>query len=141
MSLNPINPIPNNKMKKAINVALQDVWPILMKKSSVRLSRDMQAISEASSNYVKSPYYCVFGAFLFNIKRILKQRNDYEARIAKKDHVLTDHAFCRILELICGVDVIEEKNKAISALNASSEYYPFSINGQIVTIKKDIAGE
>ena len=60
-----------------------------------------------------------YGVMVCNIKDMLKLMGE-GAKHDHRKHKMTDHAFCRVLELIHGLDIDDLKDRAISDLDESS---------------------
>jgi hypothetical protein len=82
-------------------------------------------------------YQGYFDSVIHNLKDIGDKKPNSRARVSRRDHVMRDHAFCRVLELIEGLDILHLKDKAVDALENSEEYEPiYSNDGFIVSIKE-----
>jgi len=72
---------------------------------------------------------------IYNIKKIINSRpQQARKRINRRDHQLTDHAFCRVLELIIGHDMISLKDKAMSEIQNQDKYSPLIKDGLVITL-------
>lgn len=125
---------------KPVDDFIQTVnWNVVISDISYALNEKIKKlIQKKQSSPRKAQAY--FDTAIFNLKNIAKERVDYKHRHSRKDHTLTDHAFCRILELVENIDIMNMKDLALNSLLNSDEFQPIYGKGnQIITIEKKVS--
>lgn len=125
------NPYPHNKeISKFLNTI---DWTQAYKQSvGPKINKIIALRSKSPKKYQK-----YFDSVIYNLKIIGNNSPYSHIRINRRDHIMSDHAFCRVLELVEEVDMIDLKNKALKALE-ESDYKPVYGDGNriIATIVK-----
>lgn len=86
-------------------------------------------------------YQGYYDGVVYNLKIIADTKPNSRKRVSRRDHILRDHAFCRVLELVENLDIISLKEKALIALKKSKDFEPvYSNDGFIVSIREKSDG-
>lgn len=122
---------------KPVDDFIQTVnWSVVINDNSYALNEKIKKLIQKKrvSPREAQPY---FDTAIFNLKNIAKKKVDYIPRQSRTDHTLTDHAFCRVLELVEKIDIINMKDLALNSLLNSDEFQPIYGKGsQIITIER-----
>ncbi len=127
---------PNDNDAHRVFRALEREIDALYDRSTDELHIIIRRLKQLEDSYPKKCGH-IFGMIVHNAKRACSTRHGEED---PSRHELSDHAFCRVLEYICGLDVNEMKDKALQQLETSEDWQPLRKGRTIVTVLKKLEG-
>lgn len=132
MSHKPVNPyVGNTKVERFIETI---DWGKVESLTLFEISSKIKKLIVAKNRHPRK-YQIYFDCIIHNLKKIAENKPNSRRRIGRRDHILKDHAFCRILELVENLDVLDLKDRALEQLQRSEDWEPvYTEDGFIVSI-------